>query len=134
MYSPGDLAGWVREDIRESRIALSRARLQHGENSPEHRRATAAWSCRTAVLAALAQRRGVAAEKLELWAVPALELLDAARAVRSQRAKLPNSAEGVGEFLAATAFLDQPEVGRPAPPCALPAWSPEPPGWAESDG
>ncbi|MGW3028055.1 hypothetical protein [Streptomyces sp. NPDC001221] len=122
--SPNTLATWVRADFREARTALSRARLSHGEGSPQHQRAQEHWRHRQAVLDALAERHG----DVELTRVPALELLETVRTVRATVA----AADPEAEFVKATAFLD----GPAAMPTAggLPDWNPEPPPWAADEG
>lgn len=127
--SPGTLARRVRADMLQARTALSRARLLHGEGSPEHLSAEERWGHRHAIRDALAARRGVDGEGIELSAqVPALELLAAARAVRAAVA----AADPEAEFLDATAFLDTPAA--PSAAGGPPDWNPEPPSWAESEG
>ncbi|MFE2314166.1 hypothetical protein ACFXC8_13385 [Streptomyces sp. NPDC059441] len=120
--SPNTLASRVRADFRQARTALSRTRLRHGEGSPAHQRAQEHWRHRQAVLDVLAERRG----DTDLTRVPALELLDAVRAVRATVA----AADPGAEFLTATAFLDETAVPTAG---SLPDWSPEPPSWAPGD-
>jgi hypothetical protein len=99
--SPDYLAQRIRADMRQARIAVSRASLQHGRGSQEHQQATHRWAFRQTILYHLAARCGLRPDDIVLSQVPALCVLEAALTAR----RLAEAADPSAEFLTATAFL-----------------------------
>lgn len=123
--SPRAAAERIRLEVLQARTVVSRARLLHGEDSEEYGRAIAGWEPWGGVVRSLAERRGVSPEEIELWRVPALELVAAAR---DAGLSLPNAGGGAGSDAGETRRRAAREGLGLVDRGPLPEWSPEPPG------
>lgn len=100
-WAPSCLAQRIRDDMRHTRVAVSRAGLRHGRGSVEHQQATQRWAFRQTIVYYLASRCGLRPEDVVVSQMPALCLLEAALTAR----RLAEVSDPAAEFLAATAFL-----------------------------